>query len=231
MPYSGRLLRCRFPGEVDPKRRGAWADEGATNRSVWPWEPARLPVPATQTPSPRTLPALRSRVGGNRPYPRPNVPLRSAKRVAEPDADLQPSVEAHMSTGRSLPGIPAGRITLASSATGAEAPLPSDLSVMHPKGRESPKWVQPETAGCLSAEKAIQETTPRMAVPDDGGGDFEPEAVAELRRLARSRPRSGRQAVAEGQRPADVGAARPGEASGAADAGRLVSARVRPPVL
>jgi hypothetical protein len=36
----------------------------------------------------------------------------------------------------------------------------------------------------------------RMAVPDDGG-DLDPEAVAELRRLARSRPRSGREAVAK----------------------------------
>jgi hypothetical protein len=39
--------------------------------------------------------------------------------------------------------------------------------------------------------------TPRLAVPDNGGGDLDPEAVAELRRLARSRPRSGREAVAK----------------------------------
>jgi hypothetical protein len=36
-----------------------------------------------------------------------------------------------------------------------------------------------------------------MTVPDNGNGDLEPEAVAELRRLARSRPRSGREAVAK----------------------------------
>jgi hypothetical protein len=50
---------------------------------------------------------------------------------------------------------------------------------------------------CLSAENAIQEMTPRMAMPDDGIGDLDLEAVAELRRLARSRPRSGREAVAK----------------------------------
>ena len=48
-----------------------------------------------------------------------------------------------------------------------------------------------------STENAIQETTPRLAVPDDGNGDLDPQAVAELRRLARSRPRSGREAVAK----------------------------------
>ena len=34
-------------------------------------------------------------------------------------------------------------------------------------------------------------------MPDNGGGDLDPEAVAELQRLARSRPRSGREAVAK----------------------------------
>jgi hypothetical protein len=34
-------------------------------------------------------------------------------------------------------------------------------------------------------------------MPDDGNGDLDPDAVAELRRLARSRPRSGREAVAK----------------------------------
>jgi hypothetical protein len=34
-------------------------------------------------------------------------------------------------------------------------------------------------------------------MPDDGNGDLDPEAVAELRRLARSRPRSGREAAAK----------------------------------
>jgi len=36
-----------------------------------------------------------------------------------------------------------------------------------------------------------------MAVPDTGNGDLDPEALAELRRLAPSRPRSGREAVAK----------------------------------
>jgi hypothetical protein len=36
-----------------------------------------------------------------------------------------------------------------------------------------------------------------MVVPDDGNGDLEPQAVVELRRLARSRPRSGREAAAK----------------------------------
>ena len=34
-------------------------------------------------------------------------------------------------------------------------------------------------------------------MPDDGNGDLDSEAVAELRRLARSRPRSGREAAAK----------------------------------
>ena len=34
-------------------------------------------------------------------------------------------------------------------------------------------------------------------MPDKGNGDLDPDAVAELRRLARSRPRSGREAVAK----------------------------------
>jgi hypothetical protein len=36
-----------------------------------------------------------------------------------------------------------------------------------------------------------------MTVPDNGDRDLEPEEVAELRRLAGSRPRSGRQAAAK----------------------------------
>jgi hypothetical protein len=48
-----------------------------------------------------------------------------------------------------------------------------------------------------STEKAIQETTPPVTTPDDGNGGLDPEAVAELRRLARSRPGSGREAVAK----------------------------------
>jgi hypothetical protein len=36
-----------------------------------------------------------------------------------------------------------------------------------------------------------------MAVPDKDNGELDPEALAELRRLARSRPRSGRQSVAK----------------------------------
>ena len=36
-----------------------------------------------------------------------------------------------------------------------------------------------------------------MAMPDNGNDDLDPETVAELRRLARSRPRSGRQAAAK----------------------------------
>jgi len=36
-----------------------------------------------------------------------------------------------------------------------------------------------------------------MTADSNGGGDLDPEAVAELRRLARSRPRSGRDAVAK----------------------------------
>ena len=45
---------------------------------------------------------------------------------------------------------------------------------------------------------------------DHGNGDLDPEAVAELRRLARSRPRSGRQASAL----RTLGEVEPGEASG-----------------
>ena len=52
------------------------------------------------------------------------------------------------------------------------------------------------TAGCLSAENAIRQTTPQT-MRDNGNGDLDPEAVAELRRLARSRPTSGREAVAK----------------------------------
>jgi hypothetical protein len=39
--------------------------------------------------------------------------------------------------------------------------------------------------------------TPRLAVSDSGNGELDPEAVAELRRLARSRPTSGRAAAAK----------------------------------
>jgi hypothetical protein len=34
-------------------------------------------------------------------------------------------------------------------------------------------------------------------MPDSAGGDFDPETVVELRRRSRSRPRSGREAVAK----------------------------------
>jgi hypothetical protein len=56
-----------------------------------------------------------------------------------------------------------------------------------------------DTAGWVGVKKAIQETTPRRAVPDkdNGNGELDPQAVAELRRLARSRPRSGREATAK----------------------------------
>jgi hypothetical protein len=50
---------------------------------------------------------------------------------------------------------------------------------------------------CLSAENAIQQTTPRMSMHDDGNGDLDPQAVAESRRLARSRPRSVRETAAK----------------------------------
>ena len=56
------------------------------------------------------------------------------------------------------------------------------------------------------------------------GSDLDPEALAELRRLARSRPRSGREAVAKASALRTFGAVEPGEASGAAYAERLVSA-------
>jgi hypothetical protein len=56
-----------------------------------------------------------------------------------------------------------------------------------------------------------------MTPDSNGGSDLDPETVAELRRLARSRPRSGREAVAKAS-AADVGAVAPREASAAADA-------------
>ena len=56
-----------------------------------------------------------------------------------------------------------------------------------------------------------------MTADGNGGGDLDPEAVEELRRVARSRPKSGRKGGREGERAADVGEIQPGEASGAAD--------------
>ena len=47
------------------------------------------------------------------------------------------------------------------------------------------------------AVKNCNEKTTRMTPDRDGGSDLDPETVAELRRLARSRPRSGREAVAK----------------------------------
>jgi hypothetical protein len=40
-----------------------------------------------------------------------------------------------------------------------------------------------------------------MTPDNNAGSDLDPQAVAELRRLARSRPRSGRQAVAKASAP------------------------------
>jgi hypothetical protein len=70
--------------------------------------------------------------------------------------------------------------------------------------------VREQTAGCLGLKKAIQQTTPprnqieilgQVADPvsDNGNGNLEldPVALEELRRLARSRPRSGREAGAK----------------------------------
>jgi excinuclease UvrABC helicase subunit UvrB len=56
-----------------------------------------------------------------------------------------------------------------------------------------------------------------MTADGNGGGDLDPKAVEELRRVARSRPKSGREGGREGERAADVGEIQPGEASGAAD--------------
>jgi hypothetical protein len=64
------------------------------------------------------------------------------------------------------------------------------------EGRAAPSRGLP-TARCLRTGKAIQETTPRLAMPDNGSGDLTPQTVAELRRLARLRPRSGREAAAK----------------------------------
>ena len=58
----------------------------------------------------------------------------------------------------------------------------------------------------------------------NGGSDLDPETLAELRRLARSRPRSGREAVAKASALRTLERLRRGEGSGAADAGGLVSA-------
>ena len=67
----------------------------------------------------------------------------------------------------------------------------------------------------------------KVPTPNDPAGnvgrDPDPETVAELRRLARSRPRSGREAVAKASALRTLERL-PGEASGAADAGGLVSA-------
>ena len=49
-----------------------------------------------------------------------------------------------------------------------------------------------------SAQRTPKRKRPQMTTDSgDGGGGLDPEAVAELRRLARSRPRSGREAVAK----------------------------------
>jgi hypothetical protein len=62
-----------------------------------------------------------------------------------------------------------------------------------------------------------------MNAHGNGGGDLDPETVGELRRLARSRPRSGREAAAKASALRTLERLA-GEASGAADAGGLVSA-------
>jgi hypothetical protein len=49
-----------------------------------------------------------------------------------------------------------------------------------------------------------------MTADGNGGGDLAPEAVEELRRVARSRPKSGREGGREGERAADVGEIQPG---------------------
>jgi hypothetical protein len=52
-----------------------------------------------------------------------------------------------------------------------------------------------QTAGKVAVEKAAREVTP--ADPADEVGDLDPETLAELQQLARSRPRSGREAAAK----------------------------------
>ena len=56
-----------------------------------------------------------------------------------------------------------------------------------------------------------------MTPDGNGGGDLDPEAVEALRRVARLRPKSGREGGREGECAADVGEIRTGEASGGAD--------------
>ena len=68
-----------------------------------------------------------------------------------------------------------------------------------------------------SLEKTAKRKRPQMTADGNGGGDLDPKAVEELRRVARSRPKSGREGGREGERAADVGEIQPGEASGAAD--------------
>jgi len=70
-----------------------------------------------------------------------------------------------------------------------------------------------------------------MTAYANGGGELDSEAVAELRRLARSRPRSGRDAVAKASALRTLERLNLGEASGARRCRRLVSARTGPPVL
>jgi hypothetical protein len=51
-----------------------------------------------------------------------------------------------------------------------------------------------KTAAWVGAKKATEEMTPPS---DPSNGDFDPQTIAELRRLARSRPTSGRAAAAK----------------------------------
>ena len=67
----------------------------------------------------------------------------------------------------------------------------------NPKGKVSPIWGTPAASRVPQHKEPTRETTLPMSVPDTGNGDLDPEAVAELRRLARSRPRSGREPVAK----------------------------------
>ena len=82
--------------------------------------------------------------------------------------------------------------------------MPQDLSLPH-----TAAWV---------AEENSKEMTSANDRDSNGGSDLDPETVAELRRLARLRPWSGREAVAKASALRTLERSRRGEASGAADA-------------
>jgi hypothetical protein len=72
---------------------------------------------------------------------------------------------------------------------GFSATLPRD-------GQARPE-ARRQTAGWVSAKNSLKETTPSDPPAEDCSSDLDPASILELRRLAHSRPRSGRGAAAK----------------------------------